>query len=81
MTDAQPKRRNRRPVVVPDLNALPDHALLTRNQVAQLTSFSLPTLKVWAKLGRGPKLIRVEGRPRYPAGPLRQWAAGQAPSQ
>lgn len=77
MTDVQPKRRQRRATVVPDLNMLPDQALLTRDQVAQLTSFSLPTLKLWAKLGKGPKLVRVEGRPRYPAGALRQWAAGQ----
>ena len=64
MTDAQPKRRQRRTVVIPDLNLLPDHALLTRNQVVALTSFSLPTLKIWAKLGKGPKLVHVEGRPR-----------------
>ena len=78
MTDAQPKTRQRRPVVVPDLNALPDHTLLTRNQLVQLTSFSLPTLKIWAKQNKGPKVTYVEGHPRYLVGDTKTWMTGSA---
>ncbi len=62
---------------LPDLDALPRTALLTRAQVCGLSNFSLPTLKMWAVAGRGPKLTVVEGRPRYAAGDVQAWLFGQ----
>lgn len=64
--------------VAPDLNALPDHATLTRKQVAALTGFADITLRVWAGKGRGPKVTRLEGVPRYLARDLRAWLEGGA---
>lgn len=63
---------------VPDLNSLPDHATLTRKQVAALTGFADITLRVWAGKGRGPKVTRLEGVPRYLVRDLRAWLEGDA---
>ena len=58
---------------MPDLNSLPDHATLTRKQVAKLTGFADITLRVWSTRGRGPKVTRLEGAPRYLARDVRAW--------
>ncbi len=58
---------------IPDLERLPDGALLTRRQLSDLSSFALITLKVWAKSGRGPRITVVEGRPRYRVRDVREW--------
>lgn len=58
---------------VPDLNTLPEHALLTQQQLHRLTGFALITFRIWAAQGRGPKITRVEGRPRYMARDVRAW--------
>jgi hypothetical protein len=64
---------------VPDLNSLPDHALLTQQQLHKLTGFALITFRIWSTQGRGPKITRVEGRPRYMARDVRAWLeAGNA---
>lgn len=63
---------------MPDLTSLPDHATLTRKQVASLTGFADITLRVWAGKGRGPKVTRLEGAPRYLARDLRAWLEGGA---
>jgi hypothetical protein len=63
---------------IPDLEKLPDGALLTRGQLAVISTFALPTLKLWARQGRGPRVTVVEGRPRYRAGDVRAWLAGAA---
>ncbi|TXN21539.1 DNA-binding protein [Methylobacterium sp. WL9] len=60
---------------IPDIQKLPDGALLTRRQLAEISSFKVITLKVWAKQGRGPKITRVENRPRYRAQDVREWMA------
>jgi hypothetical protein len=72
-----PKRRAPvyRPLPIPDLSALPSTACITRRQLGGLTGFSLPTLKVWAKQGKGPRITYVEGRPRYLVGDVREWLA------
>lgn len=62
---------------VPDLNALPDHALLTRKQVHQLTGFAEITLRVWAAKGRGPRVSRLSGNPRYSVRDLKAWLEGR----
>ena len=77
MADTPINSHSRRSVVAPDLDTLPEHALLTRAQVVQLSGFALPTFKLWARQGKGPKLVRVEGHPRYPAGDFRRWVSGQ----
>lgn len=58
---------------LPDLAALPDHALLTPKQVHSLTGFAVITLRVWAAKGRGPKVTRIEGMPRYQVRDVREW--------
>lgn len=58
---------------VGDITALPDLALLTQKQLAQVTGFALPTIKRWAALGKGPRQVRVEGLPRYLARDVRAW--------
>lgn len=58
---------------MPDLASLPDHALLTPKQVHALTGFAVITLRVWAAKGRGPKVTRIEGVPRYMARHIREW--------
>jgi hypothetical protein len=64
--------------LIPDLANLPDGALLTRKQTAKLTGFTEQTFKKWAPLGRGPKITRVEGRPRYRVADVRRWISGAA---
>ncbi|TXN20388.1 hypothetical protein [Methylobacterium sp. WL9] len=58
---------------IPDIERLPDSALLTRRQLSDLSNFALITLKVWAKSGRGPRITVVEGRPRYRVRDVREW--------
>lgn len=67
------RRRYHRPPAVPDLNKLPDHALLTQAQFRLLSGFSLPTLKKWRREGAGPRVTIVEGLPRYQARDVREW--------
>ena len=62
----------------PDIQNLPDDALLNRNQIHALTGFSLPTLKKWAREGRGPAITYVEGRPRTTVRAYRAWVGGKA---
>lgn len=63
---------------VPDVDVLPASAILTRAQVSALTGFSLPTLKRYAASGRGPRITRIEGLPRYRVNDLRDWLRGAA---
>jgi hypothetical protein len=77
---AAPRRRTHRPRPLPDLAALPAHAVITRRQFCELVSVALPTAKLWAKQGRGPKVTCIEGRPRYLAGDVREWLAQSAQS-
>jgi predicted DNA-binding transcriptional regulator AlpA len=58
---------------VGDITTLPDLALLTPKQLAQVTGLALPTIKRWAALGKGPKITRIEGLPRYVARDVRAW--------
>ena len=67
----------RRPVSIPNLDNLPPSALLTRDQVAALSGFALVTLKKWSSENRGPKITRVEGRPRYRAADVTAWLNAQ----
>jgi hypothetical protein len=56
-----------------DLAALPDGALIVRSQVAAYVGYTEQALKKWAREGRGPKITKVEGRPRYRAADVREW--------
>lgn len=67
------KNHGHTPKPVPDLAALPGDALITRNQLAAVSSFALVTLKLWAREGRGPRITVVEGRPRYRVRDVREW--------
>lgn len=60
-----------------DVASLPADALLTRKQVSVLTGFAIITLKHWAAEGKGPAIVRVEGRPRHRVGDVRAWLSGQ----
>ncbi|MGM0583866.1 MAG: helix-turn-helix transcriptional regulator [Pseudomonadota bacterium] len=62
----------------PDIDKLPDAALLTRQQVSLLTGFAEITLKKWAAKGQGPKVTRVEGLPRFKVADVRAWLDGEA---
>ena len=61
---------------IPDLGALPDDAILDRNQVSAVSGFAVHTLKLWAKQGRGPRVTVMEGRPRYRVRDTREWIRG-----
>lgn len=61
---------------VPDIELLPQSALLTRKQVSEISGFAIVTLAVWEKQNRGPKLRRVEGLPRYRVGDVQDWLRG-----
>ncbi len=56
-----------------DLEALPGTALLTRAQVAEVSGFSQVALKKWAKEGRGPAIVRIEGLPRHRVRDVLAW--------
>jgi predicted DNA-binding transcriptional regulator AlpA len=58
-----------------DLQKLPPSALLTREQVAEITGFSMTTLKRWASLGKGPRITRVERLPRFKVSDVLDWMA------
>ena len=67
-----------RSTFIPNLDCLPPSALLTRSQVAALSGFAVISLKKWAVAQRGPKITRVEGRPRYRAADVAAWLNAQA---
>lgn len=58
---------------IPDIESLPNSALLTRRQLSELTGFADITFKVWAKKGRGPRVTLIEKRPRYQVGDVKAW--------
>ena len=70
-------RRFHKPDPIPDLDALPDSCVVTRNQAAALSRYKPGTLKKWAREGRGPPVTMIEGRPRYQVGALRRWLSGR----
>ncbi|WP_293856998.1 helix-turn-helix domain-containing protein [uncultured Alsobacter sp.] len=71
-------RRLHKPKPIPNLAALPPEAFLTTKQVAQVSGFSEQTVRKWGFVGRGPKLTKVEGCPRYRVQDVRAWMAGDA---
>jgi hypothetical protein len=77
MTVVTARAHSARPV--PNLNELPDDALLTDAHVSALTTFSVPTIKLWRKNKRGPRFVSIEGYPRCRAGDLRAWINGRSP--
>ncbi len=66
---------------IPDLRKMPPDALLTRKQVSAISGYALITLKLWARAGRGPRITRVEGYPRYRAEDVSNWIAGATSAQ
>jgi hypothetical protein len=62
---------------IPDLDALPQSAILTDEQVAGASGFARITLQQWRAAGRGPRVVYVEGRPRYTVADVRDWLAGR----
>jgi len=58
---------------IPDIDQLPPSALLTYGQLAQVTGFHVVTVKRWAGAGRGPRLTRVEGLPRFKVCDVKAW--------
>ena len=72
--EARPARkRAHTPKPIPDLANLPDEAFLTRQQLAALSGYTEQAFKKWAREGRGPRVTRIEGRPRYKVGDSREW--------
>jgi hypothetical protein len=58
------------------LDGAPDWTVLAPSEVAALSGAALVTLRLWKRQGRGPKQIRIEGRPRYRLGDVREWLNG-----
>ncbi|MBV8849884.1 MAG: hypothetical protein JOZ16_09920 [Methylobacteriaceae bacterium] len=67
------RQRIHQPKPIPDIDDLPDEALITRRQLSVLSGYAITTLKIWARAGRGPNITVVEGRPRYKAIDVRNW--------
>jgi hypothetical protein len=66
----------RRPGNVGNLAALrgaPDEALLSRADLSALTGRCIGTIRLWERQGRGPKVIRMYGKPRVSMGAYRAW--------
>ncbi len=65
---------------LPNIDTAPASMLFTREQASRICGFSIVTLKNWDLAGqiKGPKVTRIEGWPRYRAGDLRAWLAGDA---
>lgn len=63
---------------IPDLETLPDNALLTDKQKSLHSGFSVEAFKKWRREGRGPETIYIEGRPRSTVAAYRAWLAGAA---
>lgn len=70
-------KRRYTPKPIPNVDELPASALLTPRQVVGVSGFSIPTLKRWAKEGKGPRVVTIEGRPRYRADDVREWLSGR----
>lgn len=63
-------------VVLPDLNALPDSALLDESTTAAVLDMSPGTLSVWRCTGRHDlPFVKIGRKVRYRAGDLRAWLA------
>jgi hypothetical protein len=61
---------------ISQLAGAPDEVLLTPNEVHALYGWAPVTLRLWHRQGRGPRQVRLEGRPRYRLGDLRAWISG-----
>jgi len=59
-----------------DIGAMPPDALITQKQLAQICGFTVPALRKWARCGRGPRIVRIEGCPRYRVADVREWLRG-----
>ena len=68
---------------VPDLDKLPQSAALTTKQAASSSGFSEITLKKWRASDekRGPRVIYVDGYPRYLVRDVREWLGLPVTSQ
>jgi hypothetical protein len=66
------------PNEIPDIEGMPGHALLTRQQVARVSNFTEAALKKWAREGRGPRFTKIESRHRYRVEDVREWLKGAA---
>jgi hypothetical protein len=66
-------RRAHRPPQIPDLESLPPGATCTGRQVALAFGFAEVTIRTWRRLGRGPRVTMIEGRPRYLVRDLLAW--------
>ena len=78
-SEARGTRRVHRARPIPDLNALPATALITRQQLCAATGYALPTVKAWPGKNKGPRVTMVEGRPRYLVSDVRAWLGLDAP--
>lgn len=63
----------RKSTPVPDLDKLPDDALLNDRQVSVHSGFAEYTLRLWRMKHKGPKVVYIEGRPRYRVGDYKAW--------
>ena len=61
--------------IVEDFNKLADDVVLDDKQVAELSGYTVATLKVWRRRGLGPQYLIIHGRPRSTVGFVRAWLA------
>lgn len=63
---------------LPNIDQLPDSALLTRRNLVELTGFCNGAFKKWARQGRGPRIVYIEGKPRTTVADFRTWIAASS---
>jgi hypothetical protein len=67
--------RSRTLLYFPNVSSLDDEILLAESHVASWLGVATVTLRGWRRRGRGPDFVRIENRPRYAVGAVRQWLA------
>jgi hypothetical protein len=63
------------------LEGAPDETLISYADLSALSGFAVVTLRLWhgKKNKKLPRVRRIEGRPRFRLGDVRQWLKGDEP--
>jgi predicted DNA-binding transcriptional regulator AlpA len=62
------------------LDGAPDETLISYADLSALSGFAVVTLRLWhrEKKKKLPQVRRIEGRPRFRLGDVREWLKGDA---
>jgi hypothetical protein len=55
------------------LRNAPDEVLITPKELEAMSGFTQAAFRLWRREGRGPRCVKVEGRPRYLLRDVRAW--------